>query len=454
MPMACCSSKRAANLASLHEGGSEADGGSLRKNFEAVDMKFDQVELDKLDITVIDGDRGKNYPHKDELLNTGYCLFLSANNVTKNGFEFSNNVYITKEKDDALHNGRLSRNDIVITTRGTVGNVGIYDETIKFEHMRINSGMLIVRCGQNIDNRFLYNVLRSKDFASQIDSIRTGSAQPQLPKSHFLKMVVPSIPLHFQRRIANILGALDDKIALNQQINKNLEEQAQAIFKAWFMDSPDRYTWDTGTFSEIIESTLGGDWGKESPIGKYTEMVYCIRGADIQDVNSGNKGKMPTRFILPNNYKNKRLIADDIVVEISGGSPTQSTGRVAAVTQSLLDRYDKGMVCTNFCRAIKPKQGYSMFIYYYWQFLYGQNVFFSYENGTTGIKNLDLNGFISNEKIILPPQKLITEFDNICKAFSSIIFSNGLENERLANLRDALLPRLMSGEIDVSKIEL
>ena len=151
-------------------------------------------------------------------------------------------------------------------------------------------------------------------------------------------------------------------------------------------------------------------------------MVYCIRGADIPDVKSGNKGKMPTRFILPHNYKNKHLIADDIVVEISGSSPTQSTGRVAAVTQSLLDRYDKGMVCTNFCRAIKPKQGYSMFIDYYWQFRYKQNVFFSYENSTTGIKNLDLNGFISNEEIRLPPQNLITEFDNICKHFLPTFF--------------------------------
>lgn len=316
-----------------------------------------------------------------------------------------------------------------------------------------SNDVLVFRAKTNVNPRFLYYVLADDIFFEYATSTAKGTKMPRGDKKAILEYEVPDFSYKEQEKIANVLSALDDKIALNQQINKNLEEQAQAIFKAWFMDSPDRYTWDTGTFSEIIESTLGGDWGKESPVGKYTEMVYCIRGADIQEVNSGNKGKMPTRFILPNNYKNKRLIADDIVVEISGGSPTQSTGRVAAVTQSLLDRYDKGMVCTNFCRAIKPKQGYSMFIYYYWQFLYKQNVFFSYENGTTGIKNLDLNGFISNEKIILPPQKLITEFDNICKAFSSIIFSNGLENERLANLRDALLPRLMSGEIDVSGIE-
>jgi len=137
-----------------------------------------------------------------------------------------------------------------------------------------------------------------------------------------------------------------------------------------FIASEDRSSWKTGTFSDLIESILGGDWGKESPSGKNTEMVYCIRGADIPEVRSGNKGKMPTRYILPKNYASKRLLPGDIVVEISGGSPTQSTGRVAAISQSLLDRYDKGMVCTNFCRAIKPKTGYSMFVYYYWQYMY------------------------------------------------------------------------------------
>ena len=221
-----------------------------------------------------------------------------------------------------------------------------------------------------------------------------------------------------------------------------------------FISSEDRLNWESGTFSDLIESTLGGDWGKESPSRKNTEMVYCIRGADIPEVKAGNKGKMPTRYILPKNYVAKRLLPGDIVVEISGGSPTQSTGRVAAISQSLLDRYDKGMVCTNFCRAIKPKSIYSMFVYYYWQYLYDHNVFFSYENGTTGIKNLDLSGFITTEEIVIPPVELIQKFNDYCQIVFDQIFANGLENEQLSNLRDALLPRLMSGELDVAGLAL
>ena len=110
---------------------------------------------------------------------------------------------------------------------------------------------------------------------------------------------------------------------------------------------------------------------------------------------------MPIRYILPKNYTNKKLTAGDIVVEISGGSPTQSTGRCTAISESLLNRYDSGMVCTNFCRALKPIDGYSMFIYYYWQYLYDKGIFFSYENGTTGIKNLDISGFLETELIVI-----------------------------------------------------
>lgn len=219
-----------------------------------------------------------------------------------------------------------------------------------------------------------------------------------------------------------------------------------------FIDSPDEKNWSFGTFSDVIDGMIAGDWGKESTSGNNTEMVYCIRGADIPEVKMGNKGKMPTRYILSKNYSSKHLVDGDLVVEISGGSPTQSTGRIAAVSQSLLNRYDKGMLCTNFCKAMKPKAGYSMFVYYYWQYLYDRKVFFSYENGTTGIKNLDISGFIESEPIVLPPPELIVKFDRYCHAVFSNIFARGLENEKLAAVRDALIPRLMYGEVNVSKL--
>ena len=302
-----------------------------------------------------------------------------------------------------------------------------------------------------VDKMYLFYLLKIS-----VDSMTAGthgSVMMHITKSDMENFEFDIPSLDVQKKIAAILSALDEKIAINREINENLERQAMAMFKKWFVDNPDVISWKEGTFSDLIEKTISGDWGKDSPFGNNTEMVYCIRGADIPEVRAGNKGKMPTRYILPKNYAAKQLVDGDIVVEISGGSPTQSTGRAAAVSNALLARYDKGMVCTNFCKALKPRAGYSMYVYYYWQYLYDRNIFFSYENGTTGIKNLDINGFIETEPITIAPENLVEKFDAVCQTVFSKIYANGMENEQLALVRDTLLPKLMSGEIDVSAVQ-
>lgn len=337
---------------------------------------------------------------------------------------------------------------VLFSSRAPIGYIAIANQKVC-----TNQGFKSVVPNEDTDYMFLYYLLRYNK--NKIENLGSGTTFKEVSGST-MRGIEVSVPktIEEQRQIASVLSALDDKIEKNTEVNKNLEEQAKLIFKSWFIDATESSSWNTGTFSDIIESMIAGDWGKDSPIGNNTEMVYCIRGADIPDVKSGSKGKMPTRFILPKNYATKHLVAGDVVVEISGGSPTQSTGRIASISQSLLDRYDKGMVCTNFCKAMKPKSGYSMFVYYYWQYLYDKNVFFLYENGTTGIKNLDISGFIETETIILPPVELVEKFDVLCHSTFDIIFANGLQNEKLANMRDALIPKLMSGELDVSNLDL
>ena len=303
-----------------------------------------------------------------------------------------------------------------------------------------------------VNLRYLYYAL--KMCLHHFKQISQGTATKFLTAKILNGFELPIPTIEIQNKIASLLGDLDEKIESNEIINKNLEQQAQALFKEWFIDNPKNIYWSAGTFRELIQSTLNGDWGKETPTGNNIEKVYCIRGADIPEVKAGNKGKMPTRYILPKNLANKKLEAGDIVVEISGGSPTQSTGRCTAITQSLLDRYDSSMVCTNFCKAIKPKNGYSLFVYYYWQYLYEKSVFFSYENGTTGIKNLDFTGFIETEPIIVPPFDKVQAFDDYCKSIFNQVFANGKQSEQLTSLRDTLLPRLMFGELDVSNIDI
>ncbi|CAG5585212.1 type I RM modification enzyme [Streptococcus pneumoniae] len=166
------------------------------KIFESIDNLFD----------IIDGDRGKNYPKSDELFSEEYCLFLNTKNVTKNGFSFDTKQFITKTKDKLLRKGKLERYDIVLTTRGTVGNVAYYDELIKYKHLRINSGMVILRPKTpNLNQKFIIHVLRNNNYSRVI----SGSAQPQLPITKLKKILLPLPPLALQNEFADFVAQVD-----------------------------------------------------------------------------------------------------------------------------------------------------------------------------------------------------------------------------------------------------
>ena len=345
--------------------------------------------------------------------------------------------------------------DILINSTGA-GTAGRIAQICNLPCDTIVDGhMIIIRANNKVSQKYLGYAMKAHQWeVLQLDEGSTG--QTELNRERLLDEIMISYPTSFalQEMIVKTLEGIDRKLLINEKVNDNLQQQAQALFKKWFIDNPDAALWQEGTFSDLIEKTISGDWGKDKPSGNNTEMVYCIRGADIPEVRAGNKGKMPIRYILPKNFASKQLVNGDIVVEISGGSPTQSTGRAAAISSSLLARYDKGMVCTNFCKALKPITGYSMYVYHYWQYLYDRGVFFSYENGTTGIKNLDISGFIETEPIFIAPAELVKKFDTFCQSVFSKVYANGLESEQLALVRDTLLPKLMSGEIDVNDIRL
>ena len=348
----------------------------------------------------------------------------------------------------------LKPNDIVFARTGaSTGRNYFYDGS---DGTFVYAGFLIKFSidPSKVNPLYVKYYCQSEQYRSWIYSFSAGSTRGNINAQTLGSMAIPLPTREQQDFLVNVLAPLDAKIKQNNKINDNLQQQVQALFKKWFIDNPDAALWQEGTFSDLIEKTISGDWGKDKPSGNNTEMVYCIRGADIPEVRASNKGKMPIRYILPKNFASKQLVNGDIVVEISGGSPTQSTGRAAAISSSLLARYDKGMVCTNFCKALKPITGYSMYVYHYWQFLYDRGVFFSYENGTTGIKNLDISGFIETEPILIAPAELVKKFDTFCQSVFSKVYANGLESEQLALVRDTLLPKLMSGEIDVSEVQL
>lgn len=183
---------------------------------------------------IIDGDRGKNYPKSDEFFDDGYCLFLSAKNVTKNGFIFETNQFISEEKDKILRKGKLKRGDIVITTRGTIGNIAYFDETIPYENIRINSGMVIIR-GKDLEfnQKFFLEAFRQKIdeiIATQV----TGAAQPQLPIHIMSKITLPYPNIDLQNTFAEYVQRIDSaKSIVKTQLN-DLKELLESKMDEYF----------------------------------------------------------------------------------------------------------------------------------------------------------------------------------------------------------------------------
>lgn len=188
---------------------------------------------------ILDGDRGKNYPGESDFFESGATLFLDTGNVKKNGFDFTNTKYITKEKTESLRSGKLEIHDFVLTSRGTLGNVAYYDEKTsdKNPSVRINSAMLILRpiARNEVSDEYMASVLRGNIIDEFMSKNHVGSAQPHITKRDFakVKIGIPSA-LEEQLKIGNFFKQLDDTITLHQRELDALQETKKAFLQKMF----------------------------------------------------------------------------------------------------------------------------------------------------------------------------------------------------------------------------
>ena len=238
-----------------------------------------------------------------------------------------------------------------------------------------------------------------------------------------------------------ILTSLSN-VSISSPINDNLADNIRAVFRKLFIQSDDAYTYDLGHFCDLTVKTIGGDWG-ESDQSENRSKVICIRGADIPNLNEGSISNAPVRFILTKNVQTKQMEANDIVVEISGGSPVQSTGRIARMSAEVIERFHEKFICSNFCRIIRVKSNYLYYFFEYWNYLYQNGRLFSYENSSTGLKNLDLESFLNDEDIPIPPESLCAEFNAVVAPLKSQIIKNGFEIVELEQIKANILPQYL-----------
>lgn len=301
-------------------------------------------------------------------------------------------------------------------------------------------------------NKYIFYFLSQKYIFNYLRKSQSSSTMPAISFNimNNLEIYIPSKDC--QRKIVKILSDIDKKIELNNQINNNLFEFLKTYYKEHFIDNENK---NMKKMCDLVKETVGGDWGKDKITDNYNQEVLCIRGADIPDMDRGNKGKTPKRFILEKNVEKKQLCGKEIVIEISGGSPTQSTGRCAYITKMLESSFELPIICTNFCRAIRLKDDkYLPSFYMNLKYLYEKNIMFLYENGTTGIKNLDLSSFLDNEEINIIEDEENQKFNNLYYNINNKMIKNAEENRILEQLRDTLLPKLMNGEISLDNVEI
>lgn len=438
------------------------------------------LELGAYPLEIIDGDRGAEYPKTADFTPSGYCLFLNAGNVTANGFAFDQCAYISEEKDKKLRKGRLLRNDTVATTRGTVGNFAFYDRSVPMSNIRINSGMVILRPDQRrVDPRFLYFAVRSPLFGSQIKSLTSGSAQPQLPIRDMKKLRLPLPPIQEQRSIVDAIGSLDDKIKLNRRMNETLEAMAQAIFRDWFVDfGPTRRKLEGATdpltimgglvqdteraqgLADLFPDALGDDglpegW-REKELGTLVVLLkrgltpsYCEGGIPVINQKCIRNGQV--NFAVARRHdsmkrppKERALQEEDVLVNSTG---VGTLGRVATV-RGLKEEATADSHVT-ICRADADRISKVVFSL----FLEGQQPLIeTMGHGSTGQTELSPSS-LAALRIPVAPSQIQKAFDEIAAPLRSKVTANTEQSLALAATRDLLLPKLMSGEIRLSEAE-
>jgi type I restriction enzyme S subunit len=437
-----------------------------------------------------------------EYVDTG-VPFLRSKNVDELRINQEDIKYISQEFHRKLSKSKLNPGDVVIVRTGKPGTSAVIPAWLTEANC---SDLVIVRCGPQINNRYLAYYINTVA-SHHVNAHLVGAVQQHfnVGSAKTMKLVLPE--LSEQERIVDILGTLDDKIELNRQLNETLEAMAQALFKSWFVDFdpvidnalaagndipeslqaraekrqalghqrkslppeiqsrfPDRFVftdemgwvpegWELSSFGELLEKTIGGDWGKEEPDDKHQKQVSIIRGTDIPSIKAGSRGSAPTRWVEDKKFKTRELVDGDIVIEVSGGSPKQPTGRSVYVTSSNLGMLGGSCVPASFCRRFRPINKYlGLFGALHLDHIYAMGKMWGYQNQSTGIANFQTPIFLETEIFALPAEQgLIEHFYNIVRPMIDRCRTE--ENEYLSSLRDTLLPKLLSGELRVSDLE-
>ncbi|MCV9384846.1 MULTISPECIES: restriction endonuclease subunit S [Aeromonas] len=388
----------------------------------------------------------------------------------------------------------LEVNDIVVATVGSWPNnpASVVGRTIRVpawaESALMNQNSVIIRAKSKslTDQKFIYYQMRSQDFSAHVVSKAQGSANQAsitLDAIFSYRLFWPKV--EHRDVIVTFLSHLDDRITLLRETNTTLEAIAQGLFKSWFVDFdpvyarargeqppglapevaalfPDSFEeselgmipkgWKLMPFGELLNHTIGGDWGDETPNDKNDTKVAIIRGTDMPDLQSGMIGRVPVRYTSQKKLATRKLQDGDLVLEVSGGSKDQPTGRSLYMTTGLLEQFDCPVEPASFCRLLRPiSHEYGVLLSQHMTYIYADGKTWQYQNQSTGIANFQTTHFLETEVVAVPTDDVLKLFAETIR--SMIDRSHLSQIAQLAALRDTLLPRLISGQLRLPEVK-
>lgn len=364
----------------------------------------------------------------------GEIIALRALNLRNGELDLSDIKRISREVSEGLTRSKIYKDDILLTYTGNgYGDCAIIEENDKY-HLAPNICKIVPN--QNvIYPYYLYCYIRSKAFYNQMSNNMTGSGQPTIPMKTIRLLKIPVPDMSVQVKIANMIRSLNQKIRNNKVINNNLFEQMQALYKAWFVDFEPfggvrPSNWNVTNIYAIANIIYGAPFASKlfntDGLGK-----PIIRIRDLKE-------QAFVTFTTEEHPKGHLIQPGDIVVGMDGEFRPYIWGNEPAWLNQRVCIFESN----------RP-QGKAFVLYTIKPLL---NKIEQTQVATTVIHigKKDFDAF----EIILPDEATLDSFDSITAPMIEQIVNNRLQNKRLAVLRDTLLPKLMSGELDVSDIDL
>ncbi|MGB4400355.1 MAG: restriction endonuclease subunit S [Daejeonella sp.] len=392
---------------------------------------------------------------------------LRSECVTDEGFNKKGLSYITKEANDHMKRSKVLPGDILVSITGNVGRIAIFPDSLK--HGNINQHIARVRIANDLcDKIFIYFQLCQNAYRQYYNGIVTGAAYPQLSLKQIRETPIHLPPLLIQTRIASILSAYDDLIENNLKRIKLLEELAQRTYEEWFVKYRvngealvfDRETglpegWERKKLREVIGYEIGGGWGEAEKTEEFCNPGYVIRGTDIDPLYAGNIKNVPSRFHKKSNMASRKIQPGDIIFEVSGGSSNEGVAKSFLMTTDVLKQFDGDVMCASFCKLVRPaKPELSNLLYLTFKFFRKIKTTEIWEiRSASNILNYNWTAFLAFQNAVLPPDKILNNFNSIISPLYSQIYNLGFQNRLFKQSRDILLPRLMNGNINVEEVE-